>query len=70
MKKTGLVILGIGLLITIITSASFVTREKLVDVGDLKISQNKNHTLAWSPLAGVVVMAIGGGIFLFGYKKK
>lgn len=70
MKKIGIVILGIGLLITIITSVSFVTREKVVDVGDIKISRNKNHSLAWSPIVGIVAMAVGGGLLLIGLIKK
>lgn len=70
MKKIGLIILGIGLIITLIAGFSFVTREKVVDIGDLNISRNKSHSYAWSPLVGVAIMAIGGGVFLFGIKKK
>ncbi|MDY0253818.1 MAG: hypothetical protein RBR30_05345 [Tenuifilaceae bacterium] len=70
MKKIGIVILGIGLLITIVTSVSFVTREKVVDVGDINISRNKNHSLAWSPIVGIVAMAVGGGLLLIGLIKK
>ena len=58
------------MLITIITSVSFVTREKVVDVGDIKISRNKNHSLAWSPIVGIVAMAVGGGLLLIGLIKK
>jgi hypothetical protein len=70
MKKLGLLIIAIGLVITVITGFNFVTREKVVDIGNLKISRNKNHSLAWSPLVGVAVMVLGGGIFIMGLKKK
>lgn len=70
MKKTGLIIFAIGLLITLITGFSFVTKEKVVAIGDINISQNKNHSLAWSPIVGVAVMIIGGGMFIIGLKKK
>jgi hypothetical protein len=69
MKKAGIIIIGIGLLITIFTGVSFFTREKVVDMGDLQISRNKRHNLAWSPLVGVAVMAAGGILFLAGSKK-
>ena len=69
MKKLGFVILIIGVLITIFTGFKFVTREKVVDMGEIQISRNKKHSLAWSPLIGVGVMVIGGGIILFGEKK-
>lgn len=70
MKLTGIIILFIGLAITVITGFSFVTREKVVDIGEVQITRNKNHNIAWSPIAGVVVMAVGGGILLLGYRKK
>lgn len=69
MKTLGIIIVGIGLLITIFTGVSFFTREKVVDMGEIQISRNKRHTLAWSPVAGIAVMAAGGLLFLFGTKK-
>ncbi len=70
MKNLGIVILAIGLIITLITGFNYVTKEKVVDVGDLEITMNKNHSVAWSPIAGIVVMLIGGGIIIFGVKKS
>lgn len=70
MKKVGIIVMVLGLAITLITGFSFVTSEKVVDLGDLQVSKNKNHSIAWSPIAGIVVMAVGGGIFLFGLKKR
>jgi hypothetical protein len=70
MKRTGIIILTIGLLITVFTGFSFMTREKVVDLGELEITQNKNHGITWSPIIGVVVMAIGGGIYLVGVNKR
>lgn len=70
MKKAGIIILVVGLAITLITGFNFVTREKVLDVGELQISRDKKHNLSWSPLVGVVVMVIGGGILLFGVKKR
>jgi hypothetical protein len=70
MKTAGIVIILAGLIITLITGVKFVTREKVVDMGELQISRNKNHSLAWSPIAGIVVMAIGGGVLLLGFRKQ
>lgn len=70
MKKLGLLIIAIGFVITVITGFNFVTREKVVDIGELEISRNKNHSIAWSPLVGAAVMVLGGGILIVGLKKK
>ena len=70
MKRTGLIILVIAVLITVFTGFSFITREKVVDLGELEITQNKNHGITWSPIIGIVVMVVGGGIYLVGSGKK
>ncbi len=70
MKRTGGIILIIGLLITVFTGFSFMMREKVVDLGALEITKKKNHGMTWSPIVGVVVMAVGGGIFLAGANKR
>lgn len=69
MKQAGLAIFVIGLLITIFTGFKYVTREKVVNIGDIQISRDKTHNLAWSPLVGVAVMAVGGVVFFLGRKK-
>jgi len=69
MKKVGITILVVGLIITLITGFSFITREKVVDIGNVEITRNKKHAVVWPPLAGVAVMIIGGGIILIGTKK-
>ena len=70
MKKTGIIIFVIGLIGTAFTGFNFVTREKVVDIGELEIMADKNHTLAWKPALGVAVMLVGGVVYLFGAKKS
>ncbi|MBL7870954.1 MAG: hypothetical protein JNM78_05045 [Cyclobacteriaceae bacterium] len=70
MKKISIWIIAIGLLITLFTGFNYVTREKVVDIGDLEITANKNHTLEWSPIVGVVMVVVGGVLYLTGSKGK
>lgn len=69
MKQAGLAIFVIGLLITIFTGFKYVTREKVVDIGEIQISRDKTHNLAWSPLVGVAVMVVGGVVFFLSKNK-
>jgi hypothetical protein len=69
MKKVGIFILVIGLILTIFTAITFFTREKVVDIGSLKITANKPHHLSWSPLIGIAVMGVGGVVFFMSPKK-
>jgi hypothetical protein len=69
MKKTGIVIILIGLVLTIFTAFTFFTREKVADIGNVKITRNKPHNLNWSPLIGIAVMGIGGVVLWQSPKK-
>jgi len=69
MKNIGMGLLAIGIIITIFTSVSFFTKEKVVDIGSLEITRDKKHNMAWSPFLGIAVMVIGGGLLVYGAKK-
>ena len=69
MKKVGIIILIIGLALTIFTTFSYFTREKIIDIGELEISADKPHRLNWSPLIGIAVMGIGGVVLWQSSKK-
>jgi divalent metal cation (Fe/Co/Zn/Cd) transporter len=69
MRKAGILILILGFVLTIFTAVTFFTREKVVDIGSLKITANKPHHLSWSPLIGIGVMVVGGVVVLMSPKK-
>jgi hypothetical protein len=69
MKTTGIALLAVGLLLTIFTTFKFFTKEKVVDIGALEITRDKPHSFAWSPVLGIVVILIGGGVYYMGTKK-
>ena len=69
MKKTGIVLIIIGLLFTIITGFGFFTKKKVVDFGKVEITRAEPHRVNWSPYLGVGIMIVGGAILLFGPKK-
>jgi len=69
-KKTiGIIIIVIGLLMTLYTGFNYVTREKVVDIGNVEITADKNNTVTWGPFVGIGVIVIGGVVFLAGKKK-
>jgi len=69
MKKIGLVLIIIGLVLTIFTAVTFYTKKKVVDIGKIEITTNKPHSVNWSPLIGITIMMIGGVIVLIPNKK-
>jgi hypothetical protein len=69
MKRAGIAIIIVGLALTIFTAITFFTREKVADIGTVKIIRNKPHHLAWSPLIGIAVMGIGGVVYFLSPRK-
>ncbi len=69
MKKAAIAIIIVGLVLTLFTALTVFTKEKVVEIGDVKISRNKPHHLSWSPLIGVGIMAVGGILLIIPSKK-
>ncbi len=70
MKTIGIILIAIGLIGTIYTGFNYVTKEKVVDIGSIEISANKKHGLRWSPIMGIVFIAVGAGFYLISSKKR
>lgn len=68
MKKAGIIIIMIGIVVTIVTGVSFFTKEKVLDLGKIEVTKAEKHTASWSPLWGVGIMVFGGALILFGKK--
>jgi len=60
----------IGLVMTLYTGFNYVTREKVVDLGNVEITADKDNTVSWGPFVGTGVIVIGGVVFLAGRKKQ
>ena len=70
MKTAGIVILVVGLLMTIYTGFTFVTQEKILDVGGLEITKDDHHTISWQPYVGVAATVIGGVVLVLARKPS
>jgi len=69
MKQAGIIILIVGLLMTLYTGFTYVTKEKVVDLGNLEITTDNEHAVRWQPYVGIGAMIIGGAVLLLGRKK-
>jgi hypothetical protein len=70
MKAAGAVVLIVGLLMTLYTGFTYFTKEKIVDIGELEITADKQHNVNWQPLLGIGVMVVGGALLIFGRKAS
>ena len=68
-KSIGLIIFIVGFVFMLYAGFGFITKEKVVEIGGLEVTKNKEHTTSLSPLAGLGAMIIGGVLFISGNKK-
>ena len=69
MKRIGIILIIIGLLLTVITGFGFFTKEKVLDIGNVEISRSEPHKVNWSPYLGVGIMIVGGVMLLAGPRR-
>ena len=67
-KTIGIVLVAIGILMIAYTGFSYVTTEKVVDLGPIEINKEKNHFVQWPPIVGVVLLI--GGVVVIAFDKK
>jgi hypothetical protein len=70
MKTAGMIILILGLLMTLYTGFTYVTKEKVVDLGEIEITKNDQHIVHWQPYVGIGTMVVGGIVLLLCRKKS
>ena len=70
MKTAGILLLIVGLLMTLYTGFTYVTKEKVVDLGELEITKDNQHTVNWQPYVGIGIMIIGGVVLVLGVNRK
>lgn len=70
MKKVGLIIFAFGLLVTIFTGLNYVTKEVVINSGDVSITKDVNHGFSWSPLIGIAILTVGVILVVLGFKRQ
>ena len=69
MRTAGVILLIAGLLMTLYTGFTYFTKEKVVDLGEIQITRDKEHSVNWQPYVGIGVMVIGGALFVISRKS-
>jgi uncharacterized membrane protein YidH (DUF202 family) len=70
MKLIGIVLIVFGVLALAYGGVSYTTRERVVDLGPLKVDADKEHTVPIAPIAGVGALVGGIALVLAGSKTR
>ena len=68
-KVLGMVLIALGLAILLWGGVSYTTSEKLVDIGPIHATREKEHSFPVAPAVGVVAL-IGGVVLLLAGRPK
>ena len=69
MKKIGIALIIIGIVVTIFSGISFQREESIVEIGDLEVTREEDKELSWPRWAGIAVIAGGVVVLLVGSRK-
>jgi uncharacterized membrane protein YkvI len=70
LKKTGIIILLIGLFTTLLTVFTHTMREEIGEFMKPEIAKDFEYTVNWRLYAGIGMIVIGGIVFVLGMNKK
>ena len=70
MKLIGIVLIIVGVLGLAYGGFSYTTREKVVDLGPLQVTADKEKTVPIAPIAGVAALVGGIALVLVGSKAR
>lgn len=63
MKVLGVILIVLGVLAFIYTGFTYTTEETVAEVGPIEIEAERERTIGWPPLVGVILV-IGGVIMI------
>ena len=69
-KNLGILVIIVGILMMVYTGFHYVTTEKLIEFGPININKEKNHSVQWTPIIGLLVIFGGLVILKVGSKKS
>jgi uncharacterized membrane protein YidH (DUF202 family) len=70
MKLIGIVLIVVGVLALAMGGFSYTTREKVLDLGPIQATADKNHTIPLSPIVGVAALIGGIAVLAAGSRSR
>ncbi len=70
MKITGIVLIVIGVLALALGGINYTKREKIIDIGPIQASAERQKTIPLPPLLGGLALAGGVVLLIVGSKKR
>jgi hypothetical protein len=69
-KRRGIIIIFLGLVLFIFTTITFFSKAKVDDIEYVNNSANKPQRSSWSPVTGLAIIGFGGVMLWMSLKKN
>ncbi len=66
----GVFLIVVGIVILAVRTFSYTTKEKVLDLGPIQATADKEHDVYLYPAAGIVAIVLGGALVVFGRKSS
>jgi len=70
MKLVGIILIVLGILALVYQGVQYTTREKIIDIGSIKLSADTKKTIPLPPIVGAVAIVAGVAMILMERRKK
>ena len=70
MRTVAIIVLAIGIIMTVFTGFTLVTKKKVVDVGPIEVNKEEKTPIYWSPVTGLVLSGLGVVLLVAAKGKK
>jgi len=70
MKLAGIILIILGVLALVYQGIQYTSREKILDIGSIKLSADTKKTIPLPPIVGGVAVVAGVALILMERRKK
>jgi uncharacterized membrane protein YidH (DUF202 family) len=70
MKLIGVLLIIFGIVALAVGGISYTKREKVIDLGPIQATADRQKTIPLSPIAGIASLAVGGVLVAVGSRQR
>ena len=70
MKTLGIILIIVGIVALAYQGITYISREKIIDIGSVEVTANKKNTIPLPPVVGGIALVGGILLLLVGGKKN
>jgi uncharacterized iron-regulated membrane protein len=70
MRNLGIILLVVGIIMTVFTGFTLITKKEVVDLGAVEINREEKTPIYWSPITGGILAAAGLILLVVNKGKK